>query len=72
MKFQKRKVLSPTLSIVKMLMKISFVVLQVAVAFASETRSKPRYVSLKAQELYDEDLISQEEYSKSIHDNDRL
>lgn len=56
--------------VMRILAKLGLLVLQVMVEFASDKRSKPRYVAMKAKELHDEGLISDAELSKSIYGSD--
>lgn len=51
----------------RILGKVAIVVLQVIVSFASDERTKPRYSAAKAQQLYDDGLISGSEYARHIH-----
>ncbi|WP_133137185.1 hypothetical protein [Legionella rowbothamii] len=51
----------------KILWKFAFLTLQAIASFASDDRSKTRYIAGKAQQLYEEDAISGSEYAKSIH-----
>lgn len=54
----------------RLILRMVVIVLQVAAAFASEKPSKPRYSSLTAQHLHDENLISDAEYGKSVFRGD--
>ncbi|AMV14901.1 TPA: hypothetical protein JBD37_12155 [Legionella pneumophila subsp. pneumophila] len=47
--------------------KISLLVLQAIVAFASDEKDKPHYVAGKATELYEDGAISGSEYARHIH-----
>lgn len=47
--------------------KISLLVLQVIVAFASDEKDKPHYVAGKATELYEDGAISGSEYARHIY-----
>ena len=62
---------NPTQSVVlkglKILGKISLLVLQSIVAFASDEKDKPHYVAGKATELYEDGAISGSEYARHIH-----
>ncbi|HAT1727735.1 TPA: hypothetical protein JBJ13_12320 [Legionella pneumophila] len=62
---------NPTQSVVlkglKILGKISLLVLQAIVAFASDEKDKPQYVAGKATELYEDGAISGSEYARHIH-----
>ncbi|HAT8876793.1 TPA: hypothetical protein JBA52_04880 [Legionella pneumophila subsp. pneumophila] len=51
----------------KILGKISLLVLQTIVAFASDEKDKPHYVAGKATELYEDGAISGSEYIRHIH-----
>lgn len=50
----------------RILGKVAVVVLQVIASFASDERTKPRYPAAKAQQLYDDGLISGAEYARHI------
>lgn len=50
----------------RILGKVAVVALQVIASFASDER-KPRYSAAKAQQLYDDGLISGSEYARHIH-----
>ncbi|KTD18257.1 hypothetical protein Ljor_2563 [Legionella jordanis] len=47
--------------------KISLLVLQAIVVFASDEKDKPHYVTGKATELYEDGAISGSEYARHIH-----
>ncbi|KTD09338.1 hypothetical protein [Legionella jamestowniensis] len=47
--------------------KISLLVLQAIVVFASDEKDKPHYVAMKATELYEDGAISGSEYARHIH-----
>ncbi|HAT8692492.1 TPA: hypothetical protein F8S02_02285 [Legionella pneumophila] len=51
----------------RILGKVAVVALQVIASFASDERNKPRYSAAKAQQLYDDGLISGSEYARHIH-----
>jgi hypothetical protein len=61
---------SIALMALRVIWKFALLFLQVVASFASDEKSKPRYTALKAQELYDDGLISMVELNKSIHPND--
>lgn len=50
----------------RVLGKVVVIALQVIASFASDERTKPRYPAAKAQQLYDDGLISGEEYARHI------
>jgi len=54
----------------RLLFKVGVTLLSVIAAFASDER-KPRYTAIHAQELHDEDMISDQEYGRALrgHDN---
>ncbi len=56
----------------RLLWRLTIIVLQVAAAFASEKPSKSRYTPNQAQELFDEGLISIAEYNESISGDKHL
>jgi hypothetical protein len=58
---------SMAFSALRILWKLSLVFLQLIAAVASDDRSKPRYSALKAQALFDEGLISIDEYNQCVH-----
>jgi hypothetical protein len=49
------------------LWKFALLVLQVIISFASDERSKPRYTAAKAQQLYEDGVITGSEYARHIH-----
>ena len=51
----------------RVLWKMLLVLLKIVAILATGERSKPPYSTYKAQELFDDGLISIAEYNKSIH-----
>lgn len=51
----------------RVLGKVAVVTLQVIASFASDKRTKIRYPAAKAQQLYDDRLISGAEYARHIY-----
>ncbi|HAT8966741.1 TPA: hypothetical protein JBA93_08470 [Legionella pneumophila subsp. pneumophila] len=51
----------------RVLGKVAVVALQVITSFASDERKRPRYSAAKAQQLYDDVLISGSECARHIH-----
>ena len=64
-KIKNRK--SMALMALKILGEITVVTLQVITSFASDERTKIRYPAAKAQQLYDDGLISGAEYARHIY-----
>jgi len=51
----------------RILWKLSLFAVQFIIAFASDKPSRKHYSGLTAQHLYDEGLISEKEYAKSVY-----
>ncbi|KTD04430.1 hypothetical protein Lgee_0183 [Legionella geestiana] len=58
---------SMAFSALRILWKLALVFLQLIATIASDDRSKPCHSALKAQALFDEGLISIDEYNKCVH-----
>jgi hypothetical protein len=51
----------------KGLLNLSAVLIEIVFAIAGDKPQKPRYTAIHAQELYDEDLISDAEYVRCVY-----
>lgn len=61
---------SLAINALKLIWKISLVLLNAALAIGADDRAKPRYTAAKAKELYDDDAISGSEYARCVYGDD--